>query len=122
MLKFLLVLLTASIILASSLARANTKDFELFCRADKTLHVSNPDFQVTDLYYNDRYHFLNGKLYMRNGDGPEDYYNDLTEADPLKYSSGDKTILFDNEKKTGALIIHINLIEVYMARVKCSPK
>lgn len=60
------------------------------------------------------------KLYVVSaGRGQEYYYGDVSELDYLRYSAGNKTLIFKNSEFTAAIVIHADLVSIRIADVIC---
>ena len=67
------------------------------------------------------YRFYNGDLFISSKDKAEYKYNKVVETEYLRrYVSGHKTILFDADKFTDVVIVHVaDKLEVRVSHAKC---
>ena len=60
------------------------------------------------------------KLYIESaGRGQEYFYGEISQLDYLRYSAGNKTLIFKNSNFTSAIVIHSDLISTRIADVLC---
>lgn len=99
-------------------AQANIPDS--VCRADETVSIRNTDLKTDRFLASDLYRFTGNKLYISSEGRAEYFYNDVRQAEPGRYTSAHKTIVFDRREFKSAVVIHTDSVETRVLRLRCS--
>ncbi len=93
---------------------------DLVCQQLRVAHVDPQTLKSSEYDSRDRYRFKSGKLFLSSPERTEYLYGSVTESEPMRFVSGHKTILFEDEKLEHAVFVHVYKDEVRVSRSSCT--
>ncbi len=92
---------------------------DLVCRADSKVTTTHATLETRRGATTDVYRFKSGALYISSSDRDEYLYGPVVSTDFRRYTSGYKTILFnDGEYRTG-IAVHVDNAETLVLALRC---
>ena len=91
------------------------------CRGEDVVSIRSVDLKTDRYRTSDLYRFVDGKLYISAEGRPEYLYNDVRQAEPGRYASAHKTIVFDGPGFKTATAVHTDEIETRVLKLRCIP-
>ena len=93
---------------------------DLLCQELKVVLVNPVTLRSTELKdTRTLYRFKAGDLFLSTPDRSEYRYNNVQQQEPLRYSSGHKTLLFEADFRRGTFV-HVYTDEVRISHVSCN--
>ncbi len=84
------------------------------------MSIRNIDLKTDRLRSTDLYRFAAGKLYISSEARDEYLYNDVRQVELGRYTSGNKTIVFDKAGFGAVTAVHTDEIETRVLRLRCT--
>lgn len=94
---------------------------DLVCHETRLVFIDPKSLAVEEQEGKTIYRFKSGSLYIASTDHAEYLYNKVTEAEPMRYTSGHKVIQFEGSgsKFHTAILVHTYRGEVRVSRATC---
>ena len=108
-----------SAVLTGAAGGAHPSVPDLVCRADSTSMTVHVSLRTVTHISTDMYRFRRSKLYLSSADREEYFYGDVAQVDPLRFTSGYKTILFSDSTFRRAIVVHVDDVATRILRVRC---
>ncbi len=94
---------------------------DLVCQETRHVFIDPTTLEARERASQTTYRFKIGGLYIASPDRAEYLYNKVTESEPMRYTSGHKTIQFEQSDSQfqSAVVVHTYRDEVRISRVSC---
>lgn len=93
---------------------------DLVCRELRVVRVDPRSLQSQMSESHSLYRFKSGNLYLSSPDRAEHLYNTVVEVEPMRYTSGHKTLQFESADSRTAIFVHSYRDEVRVSRANCT--